>query len=232
MLKQLTLALAISSLISLPAFAAPQDKKIAEIVEMLEGNPQVVDALHESLGMYIKQQQQFSQLLESSGKYLNDPSHTYMGAENGEFTLINVTDFSCPYCKKLDAELEKLVSNYPQIKVINLYVPLKEGTDSLSSAAYALNVWKNDREKFEQVNQLLVAKPGVHNMTSLMKIAQKTGTTDQLNVSDDVKKQLENNYTMFNALGLRGTPALIYGEQVIPGYLPYQQLEERLKEEL
>jgi protein-disulfide isomerase len=63
-------------------------------------------------------------------------------------------------------------------------------------------------------------------------LRKKTGTTDQLNVSDDVKKQLENNYTMFNALGLRGTPALIYGEQVIPGYLPYQQLEERLKEEL
>lgn len=98
----------------------------------------------------------------------------------------------------------------------------------MNSAAYALNVWNNQRDKFEQVNQLLIAKPGTHNAASLMKIVQKTGTTKQLNVSDAVEKQLENNYTMFTGLGLRGTPA----EQVIPGYVPYQQLEQVLKEQL
>ncbi len=232
MFNKLTLALATSVLFTAPALAAPQDQKIAEIVEMLEANPQVVDGLHESLGMYIKQQQQFTHLLESSQNYLNDPNHSFMGAENGEFTIINVTDYSCPFCKKLDVELDKLVKDYPQIKVVNLYVPLKEGSSSVNSAAYALNVWQKDRDKYQQVHDLLVSKPGTHNAASLMKIAQKTGTTEYLNVSDEVKAQLENNYAMFTGLGLRGTPALIMGEQVIPGYVPYQQLEEVVKEQL
>ncbi|NOH78288.1 DsbA family protein [Vibrio sp. RE86] len=232
MFKKMTIALAMSVLISMPVLAASQQEKIAEIVQMLESNPQVVDGLHESLGMYIKQQQQFTQLLESSDKYINDPNHSFMGAENGEMTIINVTDYSCPFCKKLDVELAKLTKDYPQIKVVNLYVPLKEGSDSLSSAAYALNVWQQDREKYQQVHDLLVAKPGAHNAGSLMKIAQKTGTTTYLNMSDEVKTQLENNYAMFTGLGLRGTPALIMNEQVIPGYVPYEQLEKVVKEQL
>lgn len=232
MFNKLTLTLLVSALFATPVFAASDKHKIEEIVEMLEANPEIVDGLHESLAIYIKQQQQFNQLLSSSKTYLNDPRHTYMGAEHGEITLYNVTDFSCPFCKKLDAELAKLVADYPQVKVVNLYVPLKEGSSSVNSAAYALNVWNNQRDKFEQVNQLLIAKPGTHNAASLMKIAQKTGTTKQLNVSDAVEKQLENNYAMFTGLGLRGTPALIVGEQVIPGYVPYQQLEQVLKEQL
>ena len=232
MFKKMTIALAMSALISMPVLAASQQEKIAEIVQMLESNPKVVDGLHESLGMYIKQQQQFTQLLENSDKYINDPSHSFMGAENGEMTIINVTDYSCPFCKKLDVELAKLTKDYPQIKVVNLYVPLKEGSDSLNSAAYALNVWQQDREKYQQVHDLLVAKPGAHNAGSLMKIAQKTGTTEYLNMSDEVKTQLENNYAMFTGLGLRGTPALIMNEQVIPGYVPYEQLEKVVKEQL
>lgn len=232
MLNKLTLTIVLGALFVAPTFAASDNQKIAEIVDMLEANPQVVDGLHENLALYIKQQQQFSQLLSSSQSYLNDSRHTYMGAENGEITLYNVTDFSCPFCKKLDAELAKLVVDYPQVKVVNLYVPLKEGSSSVNSAAYALNVWNNQRDKFDQVNQLLIAKPGTHDATSLMKIAQKTGTAKQLNVSDDIEQQLENNYTMFTALGLRGTPALIVGEQVIPGYVPYQQLEQVIQEQL
>ncbi|MFM2587299.1 DsbA family protein [Vibrio sp. TBV020] len=232
MFKPLTIALVVSSLLTASAFAQTQEEKINDIVEMLNSNPQVIDGLHESLGMYIKQKQQFDQLLENSDKYINDPSHSYMGAENGELTLINVTDYSCPYCKKLDQVLEQLVEEYPQIKVVNLYVPLKEGRDSLNSAAYALNVWQNDREKYEQVNDLLVAKPGAHNAASLMKIAQKTGTTEYLETTEEIKKQLENNYTMFNQLGLRGTPAVIMGDQIIPGYVPYERLEEVVSEAL
>ncbi|MDN3684911.1 hypothetical protein QW180_20365 [Vibrio sinaloensis] len=47
----------------------------------------------------------------------------------------------------MEGELAKLVEAFPQIKVVNLYVPLKEGNTDLNSAAYALNVWQNDREK-------------------------------------------------------------------------------------
>ena len=66
MIKKLTIALAMGVMALSPlAQAQNQDEKINEIVEMLKANPSVVDGLHESLGMYVKQQQQFDQLLSS-----------------------------------------------------------------------------------------------------------------------------------------------------------------------
>nr|WP_284676646.1 DsbA family protein [Vibrio sinus] len=214
------------------AYAQNQDDKINEIVEMLKANPSVVDGLYESLAIYVKQQQQFDQLLSSSQAYINDPKHTSMGSADAEVTLVNVTDYSCPYCKKLDLELQKLVKAYPQIKVVNLYVPLKEGISVTNSAGYALNVWQQARAKYPQVHQLLVAKPGTHNSASLAKIAKKTGTEQYLNNPADIEKQLENNFALFNGFGLRGTPALIVGKDVIPGYVPYDKLEEIVEKHL
>ncbi|MCG9676927.1 DsbA family protein [Vibrio sp. Isolate24] len=233
MMKKLAIILAMSTFAIAPLVQAQtQDEKISEIVEMLNANPSIVDGLHESLGLYVKQQQQFDQFLSSSKAYINDPKHTSMGAEDAELTLINVTDYSCPYCKKLDTELEKLIEDYPQVKIINLYVPLKEGMSNVNSAGYALNVWHNAREKYPQVHELLVAKPGVHDAVSLAKIAKKTGTEQYLNNPEDVEQQLENNYALFNGFGLRGTPALIVGQDVIPGYVPYQKLEEVVEKHL
>lgn len=233
MIKKLSIAVAMSIFAFAPLVQAQsQDEKISEIVDMLKANPSVVDGLHESLGLYVKQQQQFDQLLSSSEAYINDPKHSSIGSENAELTLVNVTDYSCPYCKKLDVELEKLVEDYPQIKVVNLYVPLKEGSSNVNSAGYALNVWQNARDKYPQVHELLVAKPGTHNAISLAKIAKKTGTEQYLNNPEGVEKQLENNYALFNGFGLRGTPALIVGQDVIPGYVPYDKLEEIVEKHL
>lgn len=231
MYKQLIAILACTFTFLTPSvWATTQSEKIEEIVTILTENPEIIDGLHQNLAVYVKQQQQFSTLLKSSQNYLSSTKHTYLGAEQGETTILNVTDYSCPFCKKLDVELAKLVENYPNIKVININVPLKEGNDSISSAAYALNVWQHDREKYQQVHELLVAKPGAHNIVSLTKVAQKTRTTQYLKLEDDIKQQLDNNYTLFTNLGLRGTPALIINETIVPGYLPYEQLEQLVED--
>ncbi|WP_159650727.1 DsbA family protein [Vibrio atypicus] len=233
MFKKITLVSALSLVMLAPtAFAETQQQKIDAIVDMLQDNPEVVDTLHESLAAYIVQQQQFKEVVASSQNYIKNPNHTFMGAENPELTLINVTDYSCPYCKKLDVELEKLVKAFPQIKVVNLYVPLKEGISDLNSASFALNVWKNDKEKYQKVHELLVKKPGSHNPMSLAMVAKKTGTEQYLKADKAIEQQLAENYALFNGFGLRGTPALIIGEEVIPGYVPYDQLEKVLEEKL
>lgn len=209
--------------------------KIEEITQMLQDHPEVVDTLHQSLSGFIAQQQGISIALQRYQPHINSAVHSSFGeAENPQLTIVNVTDYNCPYCKKLDAELEKLVKDYPQVKVINIYVPLKERNSKLeyTTASYALNVWRDAPDKFQQVNDLLAANPRLHNERSLKAIADKTGTQSQLvqsNVSDEI---LERNNQLFLDLGLRGTPAMIINDQIIPGYLPYPELKKALESEL
>ncbi len=209
-----------------------QNAKIADIVSMLNANPEVVDNLHDSLKFYMTQQQVFSDLLKQNRPYMESASHTFIGDEKGEITLFNISDYSCPYCKKLDLDLEKLVKTYPQVKVVNIHVPIKEHTSKVNSSSYALNVWNNDRDKFQQVNDLLVAKPGTHNAVSLEKIARRTGTEQYLNTDESIDDQMIKNMSLFDNLGLRGTPALIIGNELTPGYVPYETLENMVKAQL
>ena len=64
---------------------------------------------------------------------------------------------------------------------------------------------------------------------SLEKIAQKTDTESLLAGKERTGEAVADNYRAFMELGLRGTPAMIIGDQVAPGYLPYPQLEAMVK---
>ncbi len=132
-----------------------------------------------------------------------------------------------PFCKRLEGELVKVGKEYPQIKVLNLNVSFKEQYEKngYNSASYALNVWQNQRDKYEQVHELLV-KNRAHMMRSLKQIAKKTGTEAQLVDDKETKALLDKNYQYFTQLGLRGTPALIINDQIIPGYVPFDELEK------
>lgn len=139
-----------------------------------------------------------------------------------------------PFCKRLEGELVKVGKEYPQIKVLNLNVSFKEQYEKngYNSASYALNVWQNQRDKYEQVHALLVKKPGAHDARSLKQIAKKTGTEAQLVDDKETKALLDKNYQYFTQLGLRGTPALIINDQIIPGYVPFDELEKVIDQEL
>lgn len=43
----------------------------------------------------------------------NDPNSPRIGAKNPKLTLVVFTDYNCPYCKKFDPYLEKIVKNIP-----------------------------------------------------------------------------------------------------------------------
>ncbi|MCW8344823.1 DsbA family protein [Vibrio sp. ZSDZ65] len=209
--------------------------KIEDITQMLQENPEVVDNLHQSLMAFIAQQQGITTTLQRYQPHVNSAAHSAFGAmEDPQLTIINVTDYNCPYCKKLDRELEKLAQAYPQIKVVNIYTPLKEHNSPLeyNTASYALNVWRNMPESYAQVHELLVANPRMHSERTMKAIAEKTGTQTQLVQSKVSDELLERNQQFFRDLGLRGTPALVINDQIIPGYLPYPELEKVLKAEL
>ncbi|USD76586.1 DsbA family protein [Vibrio sp. SCSIO 43009] len=229
----LALTMAIVSAVSF-ASEKTAEQKLEEVNQILKDNPQILDSLHQNLQEYIAYQQSFGDTLKEVRQYLSDGKHSSFGAENPELTIINVTDYSCPFCKRLEGELVKVGKEYPQVKVLNLNVSFKEQYEKngYNSASYALNVWQNQRDKYEQVHELLVKKPGAHDARSLNQIAKKTGTEAQLVDDKETKALLDKNYQYFTQLGLRGTPALIINDQVIPSYVPFDELEQVIDQEL
>ncbi|MDD1783317.1 DsbA family protein [Enterovibrio sp. ZSDZ35] len=207
-----------------------EQSQLDDIVTMLKGNPELIPNLHQGIKGYITQQTQIDQVLVQNHDYLyNNPKHPQFGAVNPKLTIINFTDYSCPFCKKLDPVLHQAALSYPDVRVVNVLVPLIEMRNPLSdknSAAFAINVWNQDRDKFFDVNETLIKKPSAHDNRSVTNVAKKFNTEASLKSSEETQKIIEKNYQLFNELGLRGTPAMVIGDQIVPGYVPMEELKK------
>ncbi|PKF49602.1 DsbA family protein [Enterovibrio nigricans] len=237
-MKKITIAI----MASLSLFAATntyanalnntQQSQLNDIVSMLEGNPELIPNLHQGITGYLTQQNQIDQILVQNHDYLyNNPKHPQFGSSNPKLTIINFTDYSCPFCKKLDPVLHQVALSYPDVRVVNVLVPLIEMRNALSdknSAAFAINVWNQNKDKFFDVNETLIKKPGAHDNRSVINVAKKFDTENSLKTSEETQDMIEKNYQLFNQLGMRGTPAMIIGDQIVPGYLPFEELSKRI----
>ncbi|KAB2823963.1 DsbA family protein [Aliivibrio finisterrensis] len=231
---KLITTLVMACLFSPLASAMTQSEKIQDINEMLKGNPAIIDSLHESLAMYIVQQGNYQKTLADYHDYMyNNPNLPSFGAKDPKLTIVVLTDLSCPWCKKLDPVLMRLVEENPDdLKVINIYVPLKEHLNPINSATFAMRVWKESPEKFNIINETLWSKPGIHNVRSVMKVAKANDAEKYVSTDKEVEDMVAKNRQLFTDLGARGTPAMLIDGQLLPGYLPYEKLAPMVEDKI
>ncbi|WP_022943302.1 DsbA family protein [Psychromonas hadalis] len=215
---------------------AQQQQQIREISELLQQNPDVIEGLHANLSQYIDGQSSITNTLKLNHDYLyNNPLHPYFGAQDAKLTVINFTDYNCPYCKRLESGLAEVIKNYPDVRIVNVYLPFQQrmipGMQT-NTAWYALDVWENNRDNFAEVHRLMMAKPSRHDKNSIMKIANMTNSQGSLLANQQKKEMVEKNEQIFAKLGLRGTPSLIIGSEIIPGFIPQSQLEALIEAQL
>ncbi|PSW21508.1 DsbA family protein [Photobacterium sanctipauli] len=237
----IAVALATASLVATPTIASEltqqQQTNLGKIESLLADNPELIDGLLTNLNMYLVQQDRQAEMLAKYQDWIfKNPSHTTMGNDDATLTIVNVTDYNCPFCKKLDPVLAQLAEEMPNdVRVVNIYVPLKkqdvEGLGT-TSAEFALNVWQEQRESYDQVHQLLVRRPQMHDKSSLTRIADATGTKASLERQQDTRLMIDKNYQMFTELGMRGTPAMIIGDEIIGGYMPIDRLRPIVEDQL
>lgn len=89
----------------------------------------------------------------------NDPNSPRIGAKNPKLTLVVFTDYNCPYCKKFDPYLEKIVEKHPDVAVVFKFLPYRSES-SLTAARDALTLWRQDPGAFMKLNHTLMAKRG------------------------------------------------------------------------
>ncbi len=219
--------------ISTKAVTANQQQKIMEISALLTANPDIINGLHSNLIDYIDGQESINKVLKDNHQFLyNNPQHPYLGADSPTLTIISFTDYNCPYCKRLESGLISMVEKYPQLRVVNVLLPFQQrmtpGTQT-NTAWYAQNVWENNRSQFAKVHEMMMNKPSKHDKASLMKIAQLTHTEDDLKPNNQKVSLVKQSEHIFRQLGLNGTPSLIINDEIIPGFIPEEQLEAIIK---
>jgi protein-disulfide isomerase len=162
----------------------------------------------------------------------NTKTDPWKGAESPDVTMVYFTDFNCPYCKKLEPELEKLIAEFPQLKIIIKMVPL-QGQSAVEAVELAQTVWLNEPEKYLTLKKTLMAAPRRLDSATIAKVAKLTHTQKWLGKNDSrVDAIVDENLQLMRQLGLRGTPSMIIGEQIIPGLVPFETLKQEVEKAL
>ena len=150
-----------------------------------------------------------------------------LGNPNGSKVLVKFTDYACSYCKMSIPEVEQLVAQDPDLKVVLREWPIFQG----SEAAARMGLAAARQGKYDAFYHAMF-ELGPPNPQSIAAAAQRAGldmaAAQAFAASDQASAELAKNNAIAGELGFSGTPSWIAGSEVIQGYVDKERLATAL----
>ena len=153
--------------------------------------------------------------------YYNDlvkNDNLFLGNKNGKEVIIEFFDYNCGYCKRSFPEIMELVSENRDIKIILKELPVLGESSILASKA---SIASQKQDKYFEFHQELINFSGIISLIDIKKISKELGINfEQLQRdmnSEETILLINESYRLADLIGVRGTPAFIINNNLIPG---------------
>ncbi|MEM8839574.1 MAG: DsbA family protein [Pseudomonadota bacterium] len=218
------------------AESALERSDIEEIVrDYLLENPEIIV---EALEAFERKQQQAAAeqrrlALQDQRNLLVDGEHqVVMGNPDGDVTMIEFFDYNCGFCRRAWPDVERLVENDPNLKIVLKEFPVL-GEGSVGAARVAIAAAKVDEKRYLDLHRSFLSARATLDEESAMVLAKREGFDEaELRTIMDspvVESAIGEVYGLANALGLTGTPTFIIGEEILPGAVGFDVLKEKIQ---
>lgn len=157
--------------------------------------------------------------------------------KNPEITLIECSDFDCPYCKR-GAELVEQIFASPKYKdkvafyFAHFPLPMHKNAESAHRAAEAAGI----QGKFFEMHDLLFADRTKRSETDYRAMATKIGLDVDKFITDwkseAVKQKVLDNKALCSKNGVSGTPNFFVNGRAMRGAVPMKMASQVFDEEL
>lgn len=156
-----------------------------------------------------------------------DPNAPVLGNPDGDVTVVEFFDYNCPYCKRAMPEIDALLAQDGEIRLVLREWPiLSEGSAFAARAALAAR----KQGKYPEMHNALMNMRGKLEAETVMRIAGEVGLdVDKLKAdmqSPEVEEHIATSMRLAESLGFNGTPSFVVGDQLIPGFVEKAQLLE------
>jgi protein-disulfide isomerase len=159
------------------------------------------------------------------------------GPENAKVTIVEFSDFQCPYCSRVNPTLEQVTKTYgDKVRIVFRQFPLVQIHPNAMGAGMA-SLCADEQDKFWQMHDAMFADQQNLGSEGLAKIA---GTIEGMDVeafsgcleSDKFRSQVERDLADGSKAGVTGTPAMFINGRFLNGAVPFEQLSAIIDEEL
>jgi len=161
------------------------------------------------------------------------PLQTAVGAADGAPTIVEFFDFNCGYCRKAVDDMLTLIAEVPGVRIVLKELPVL-GQPSVEAAkvAIALQMRHPDAATSLEFHRRLLAIRGRIDRAAALAVAGDLGfdaaAVEKDAESAEVNEALQQNMRVAAALGIRGTPGYVIGDNVIPGAMGASALRARV----
>lgn len=199
------------------AYLMENPEVLLEAISVLEDRQATEDASNDT-----------TLLLEHADQIYNDGVSFVGGNPDGDITIVEFSDYRCPYCKKAHPEVAELVASDGNIRLIYKEFPIL-GPDSLTTAQFAMaTLMVSGPEAYEEISNALMDLRGAPSNDALIKLANDYGLDADAVMakmqSDGVASAIQANRALGQSLKISGTPTFIMGNQLVRGYLPLENM--------
>lgn len=134
------------------------------------------------------------------------------GAPMAPVTIVEFSDFECPYCGAAHPALKQVVREFDgQVKLVFMHYPLTEGHPHAMQAARA-TVAAGNQDKFWEMHDLLFENQQALSEEDLERYAQQIGLDMERFRADmraeETQRKVEQDKALGRRLGVTGTPTI------------------------
>jgi protein-disulfide isomerase len=159
------------------------------------------------------------------------------GPESAPITIVEFSDFQCPFCKKAADTVDEVVKKYGnKVRVVFKHYPLpfhkfaKKASEAAMCAGEqnANNFWKMHDKMFNNQDALEVS--GLKKMAGELKLDQKK--FDECLDSAKFASNVEADMNHGQELGVKSTPTFFINGKLLSGAQPLEEFVDLIEEEL
>ena len=227
------------SALALPAAAmditnmTPEERDVfrAEVRAYLMDNPQVIIEAVNLLEERQAEQAAVADLTlvsDNADEIFNDGYSFVGGNPDGDITLVEFLDYRCGYCRKAHVEVAKMLETDGNIRLIVKEFPIL-GEQSVLASQFAIAVKQVAGDKaYKNVNDAMMTLNSDINMPTLSRLANTYGLDmDAIAAamsSPEVAQEIARTRALAQKLSITGTPTFVLQDELLRGYLPYDQM--------
>jgi protein-disulfide isomerase len=157
------------------------------------------------------------------------------GPESAPVTIVEFSDFQCPFCSRLIPTLDQVKAKYgDKVRVVFRQFPL--GMHAQAQKAAEASLCANDQGKFWELHDAMFKNQQQLAVENLKAKAAELGlNAETFNTCLDSGKyqaKVAEDMQAGTAAGVSGTPALFINGRFINGAVPLEQITEVIDDEL
>lgn len=228
----LILLTAASMTVPQTAQAASEAEIESVLRKLLQEEPEIViDAIraYQARQEAEEEDRQRQQVAGQQDALKGNPGDPVIGNPDGKVTVVEFFDYRCGYCKRALQSVLDLVEGNPDVRVVFKEFPIL-GEESVVASRVSLAVNKAAPESFRDFHERLMRHRGAMDRATLLKLAEEAGASadavEKALQDPEIEETIRKNYELAEALGIRGTPAFVIGDKVLPGAVGLPTLEQ------